>query len=258
VARIFISYRRDEAVAYAGWLAEKLGDHFGQNQIFRDIGSIEPGIDFMEAIQRELDTCEVMLVLIGRTWLTVTDITGRQRLRDPEDYVRLEIAAGLAQSSTRVVPVLLQGALMPRMDELPDNLARLAHRNACELRDTSWDIDLKQLIAFLERVLSTVEVPDLTGQRGPAARRTLTAVGLKLGDHTKVPNDEVSEGKIVKQYPAAETKAKQGSYVNITFSGGPRIPPAKPDFLPGEQNPKLDRFQSLLSRIRNLLKMKGS
>jgi len=132
-----------------------LGQHLGSYQVFRDIDSIEPGIDFVEAIERELDTCEVMLVLISRTWRTATDETGQPRLQDPNDYVRLEVATALGRRDIRVIPVLLQGASMPRVKDLPDDLAALARRNAVELRDTSFPTDVEKLATILKRVLSS-------------------------------------------------------------------------------------------------------
>jgi TIR domain-containing protein len=155
VARIFISYRRDEAAAYAGWLTQILDQQLGTGQVFRDIDSIEPGLDFMEVIHRELDSCEVMLVLIGRTWLTMKGSTGRPRLQEPNDYVRLEIAAALARQDVRVIPLILQGASMPRADELPDDLVGLTHRNAIELRDTSWYTDVGKVLTALERTVGS-------------------------------------------------------------------------------------------------------
>jgi hypothetical protein len=144
---IFISYRRGDTTAYAGWLADRLGNHFGEQNIFRDIGSVEPGVDFVEAIERALEASDVMLVVIGSSWgskLIETSKTGR------EDYTRLEVATALKRNIW-VVPVLVQGAAMPRADELPDDLAALARRNALELHDTNWQSDTQHLITVLER-----------------------------------------------------------------------------------------------------------
>lgn len=148
---IFICYRREEAAAYAGWLGDRLSEHYGEHKVFRDIDSIEPGLDFVEAIQRAVDSAEVVLVVIGKAWLTAVDATGRQRLQNPNDYVRREIATAL-QRNIRVLPVLIQGASMPGTEELPDDLAALARRNAFELHDTSWRDDTSRLIRVLENV----------------------------------------------------------------------------------------------------------
>jgi len=67
---------------------------------------------------------------------------------------------------------------------------------------------------------SSVRVPDLTGQSWPEARSMLIAAGLKLGDQTKAPNDDMPEGRVVLQYPVAGAKAKQGSSEGVTLSSG--------------------------------------
>jgi hypothetical protein len=117
-AGIFISYRRDESAAYAGRIADSFVEHFGEDNVFRDIDAIEPGLDFVEAIERAISSSDVLIAVIGRSWLTATDSTGRERLQDSHDYVRMEIAAAL-QRDIRVIPVLVQGASMPSADELP-------------------------------------------------------------------------------------------------------------------------------------------
>jgi TIR domain len=149
---MFISYRREESAGYTGRIADRFTEHFGKDRVFRDIDSIEPGLDFAEAIERAIGSSGVMLAVIGKNWLTATDAAGRKRLQDPHDYVRMEIAAAL-QRNMRVIPVLVQGASMPGTDELPEDLASLTRRNAFELHDSSWGDDVGRLISALERVL---------------------------------------------------------------------------------------------------------
>ena len=164
---MFISYRRDESAGYAGRIADRFTEHFGKDRVFRDIDSIEPGLDFAEAIESAIGSSGVMLAVIGKNWLTATDAAGRKRLQDPRDYVRMEIAAAL-QRNMRVIPVLVQGASMPGTDELPEDLAPLTRRNAFELHDSSWRDDVGRLISALERVLehrkakASSSVPDET------------------------------------------------------------------------------------------------
>jgi hypothetical protein len=152
VKGIFISYRRDESAAYAGRMADGFTEHFGENRVFRDIDSIEPGLDFAEAIERAVDSSEVLIAVIGRNWLTATDAAGHKRLENPDDYVRMEIGAAL-QRNIRVIPVLVQGAAMPSAEQLPEDLASLTHRNAFELHDSSWNEELRRLITTLDKVL---------------------------------------------------------------------------------------------------------
>jgi hypothetical protein len=147
---IFVSYRRDDTTAYAGWLADMLDKRFGKQNVFRDIDSIEPGFDFVEAIERALAACEVMLVVIGKNWTTrlMEHVQTEQ-----EDYTRLEVATALKKRDVRVMPVLVQGASMPDADELPDDLVPLSRRHAFELHDSNWNSDVQYLITKLERVL---------------------------------------------------------------------------------------------------------
>jgi len=151
---IFISYRRAKNAAHAGWLGETLSEHFGSHKVFRDIDSIEPGLDFVEAIERALGSSGVLIAIIGESWLTMKDATGRPQLQNPDDYVRLEIATAL-KHNVRIIPVLVQEATMPRADELPEDLAALSYRNALELRDTRWRDDVQSLIATLEKVVKS-------------------------------------------------------------------------------------------------------
>jgi hypothetical protein len=49
--QIFISYRRDDSSAWAGRLSDRLSSHFPSNQIFMDVDTIDPGVDFVEAVE---------------------------------------------------------------------------------------------------------------------------------------------------------------------------------------------------------------
>src|SRR5215813_10867545 len=112
MAGIFVSYRRDDTQGWVGRLAHDLRESFLQAQVFYDIAAIGPGEDFVIAINRALSSCQVVLVLIGPRWLSAQTADGRRRIDDPDDLVRLEVAAALAQPIL-VVPVLFNGAAMP-------------------------------------------------------------------------------------------------------------------------------------------------
>jgi hypothetical protein len=75
--RIFISYRRDESAYPAGWLYDRLADHYDGGQVFKDVDSIKLGDDFVEVITRAVGSCDVLLALIGEQWLTIIDAQGR-------------------------------------------------------------------------------------------------------------------------------------------------------------------------------------
>jgi len=149
---IFVSYRRDDSSGHAGRLFDKLVDHFGRNRIFMDIDTIEPGEDFVTVIEQAVASCDVLIAVIGQNWLSGTSgKTGR--LDDPNDFVRVEISAALDRD-IRVIPVLVQRAEMPSQRDLPDNLRKLARRNAIELSDLRWQNDVEELVEVMDRVLA--------------------------------------------------------------------------------------------------------
>jgi hypothetical protein len=165
---IFLSYRRADTAGHAGRLVADLRKRFGENSVFHDIEIIPAGADFIEAIDEAIRHCQVLLILIGNTWLDEQDGEGRRRLGDPHDFVRLEIATALRRG-IKVLPVLVEGAVMPKPDELPADLAALSHRNALELSDTRWDYDVGRLLAGIE---------SLTGKRRSPGRKTWLAAAL--------------------------------------------------------------------------------
>jgi hypothetical protein len=142
---IYISYRREDSAGWTGRLAEHLKEQFGAQSIFMDVDAIEPGVDFREALQKAVSSCGVLLVMIGPEWATVTDQSGRLRIDDPSDWVRIEVATALKQN-IRVIPVLVGGAMIPPQNQLPQDLGPLTHRHAYELTDRRWNYDVEQLI----------------------------------------------------------------------------------------------------------------
>jgi hypothetical protein len=151
--RIFISYRRDETAYAARWLYDRLAQHFGATQIFKDVDSIELGDDFVQVITRAVGSCDVLVAVIGDQWLTITDAQGRRRLDDPNDFVRLEIEAALARD-IRVVPILVDGAYMPRAGDLPAGLDGLVRRQALLLSANRFDTS--RLLKVLDTALAEV------------------------------------------------------------------------------------------------------
>jgi hypothetical protein len=151
--RIFISYRRQETAYPAAWLYERVAAHFGREQVFKDVDSIVLGDDFAEVIANAVGSCDVLLALIGDRWLMITNEDGRRRLDDPDDFVRLEIETAL-ERNIRVIPVLFEGARLPRAGELPASLAKLVRRQALELSPSRFDVDIGKLLRVLDATLA--------------------------------------------------------------------------------------------------------
>ena len=125
------------------------------NRIFMDIDTIEPGEDFVAVIENAVGSCEILIAIIGRNWLSGTGVT-TGRLDNPNDFVRVEIATALRRD-IRVIPVLVQRATMPTPQDLPDDLTKLTRRNAVELSDLRWQNDVEELISVMERILARQE-----------------------------------------------------------------------------------------------------
>ncbi|MGZ5205782.1 MAG: toll/interleukin-1 receptor domain-containing protein [Caldimonas sp.] len=149
MAEIFLSYRRQDSQSAAGRLADRLTEHFAPARVFRDHDSIAAGDDFVESIRRSVESSTVLLVVLGPRWLGASDASGRRRLDDAGDFVRLEIELALA-AGVAVVPVLVEDAAMPAATELPPSLAEFAHCQAVELSETRWRYDADRLIETLQ------------------------------------------------------------------------------------------------------------
>jgi hypothetical protein len=175
VPGIFISYRRGDSIGHTGRLFDLLSKHFGPGQVFMDIDTIGPGEDYMEVIKRTTESCQVLLAVIGRGWLNAVDEHGNRRLDDPADFVRLEIGDVL-EKGARVVPVLVDGARMPDAKSLPDDLKKLALRNACEINDKNFHHDVKQLIEALQKMQPALQ-PAVSQSGIERSRQTAPGTG---------------------------------------------------------------------------------
>jgi hypothetical protein len=139
---IFISYRRSDAEGEAGRLYDDLTRCFGSASVFMDVSDIHPGKDFRTVLTENVSRCTVLLAIIGPNWTRVTDASGVRRLDQPNDFVRVEVAAALARDID-VIPVLVHGARMPTAAELPEDLQNLAYRNCVELRHSGWNSEVE-------------------------------------------------------------------------------------------------------------------
>jgi formylglycine-generating enzyme required for sulfatase activity len=153
MSKLFISYRRDDTAEVCGRMDDRLAPRFGRANVFKDVDSIPLGSDFRAILRDKVDECAAMLVVIGRRWVEMADEHGRRRLENPGDFVRIEVEAALARGIP-VIPVLVQGAAVPREDQLPASLAPLAYRHGIEVRgDPHFHRDLDQLIERLAPLL---------------------------------------------------------------------------------------------------------
>jgi TIR domain len=153
--KVFISYRREEAAAYAGRLYDAMAERFGKSNVFMDV-DLKPGVDFVDQITRGVGACEALIAVMGPSWATVTDEEGGVRIADPEDFVRLEVETALKRPDVTLIPVLVSGARMPDPDELPEEIQPITRRHALELRNDIWRYDVGRLNDTLDELFGGV------------------------------------------------------------------------------------------------------
>lgn len=169
MSRIFINYRREDTAPNASRIYEWLAERYGDEQVFMDVDTIEPGLDWMQAIDRAVGSADLVLALIGTDWLNEFERRGFET----DDPMRHELETALAREDIRVIPLLVNGAKMPPSTELPPSLASLARRHALEIMrpgDERFRVD-KQ--ALLERVDRVIGVPESAGSV-PGGEQVLT------------------------------------------------------------------------------------
>jgi formylglycine-generating enzyme required for sulfatase activity len=145
---VFICYRREDSAAFAGRIYDRLITRLGRENVFFDVDNIAPGLDFVDVISERIGKCDALVAVIGRNWITSVDRCNRRRLEDPGDVVRLEIEAALARG-IRIIPVLVDGAAMPRCEDLPDSLGKLTRRQGIEISHIRFDSDVERLMRAL-------------------------------------------------------------------------------------------------------------
>lgn len=148
--RIFISYRRQETAWPARQLYEALCERYGAGQVFKDVDNIAPGEDFVEKVSSTVASCQVLLAMLGPRWTEILDEDGNRRIDDPDDFVRLEVGTALSRG-VLVVPILVDGAKLPKAADLPPDLAGFTRRQAVEISPTGFN--LTRLFEALDQVL---------------------------------------------------------------------------------------------------------
>jgi hypothetical protein len=177
-AKVFISYRRDDSAGHAGRVHDRLEREFGRDLVFMDVDAIPLGADFAEVLSAEVAECDVLLAIIGSSWLDARDEHGHRRLETEHDFVRIEIAAALKRRIA-VIPILLDGARMPTAEQLPSEIKSLAHRNALDVRHASFHADVDRLIRGL-RSLSVRATPYPTTEGSIKGEHRMASIGQRL------------------------------------------------------------------------------
>jgi tetratricopeptide (TPR) repeat protein len=205
--KVFVSYRRDDSGGSTSHLYYRLKQHFGAEQVFQDLHNIDPGSNSAESIKDALSSCDVLLVVIGKQWLTLKDDQGRRRLEKPGDLMVQEIETALKRG-IRVIPVLVDGAPMPPESALPGVLSQLAPLQALELSPERWDYDFSRLV----KALSNLEPSPVSPQEQKSTRwrwKLLAAVlllavlvwGSLLAYRIGKPSEKLEKGATTEPSP---------------------------------------------------------
>lgn len=144
---IFLSYRRDDAGAAAGRLYDRLVTEFGPRRVFIDVDALTPGDNATEILVRAINASNAILVIIGPNWLNGHNRHQRLMSR-PYDPIRVEVETGLTRG-IRVIPILVDGASMPKATDLPPSLAPLIRRTPIALRHDTFLVDSNRLVTEL-------------------------------------------------------------------------------------------------------------
>ena len=202
VAKIFICYRRDDSAGHAGRVHDRLEHEFGADLVFMDVDSVPLGVNFITVLRDEVAKCNALLAVIGPNWLSANDDEGNRRLDNPNDYVRIEISTAL-QRDIRVIPILLDGARMPRANQLPEDLRDLAFRNLLQVRHVSFHSDMDKLIRELKQAGSSDQISTAAGgsfgseEQKPeqVARARPTAANERLGKAAEIGRRQLAAEK---------------------------------------------------------------
>ena len=150
--KLFISYRRADAADVTGRIRDRLAAHVGAGNVFMDVESIDLGKDFRDAIASAITAFDAVLVIMCPSWLDIADQSGRRRLENEHDPVRVEIETALMQRK-RVIPLLAGGATMPAAEDLPESIRSFAFLNGLRVRpDPDFDNDMGVLLRAVDKM----------------------------------------------------------------------------------------------------------
>jgi hypothetical protein len=101
-------------------------------------------------LENAVTECHLLLVIIGQRWNGREIVGARRASSDPVDFLRIELETPIRRSLP-IIRVLVQGARMPRSEDLPDSLQGLVYYAAIEVRpDPDFHSDVTRLIAGIE------------------------------------------------------------------------------------------------------------
>lgn len=150
-----MSYRRQDSAGQTGRLKDILVEELGDDCVFMDVDRIPLGSNFVDELRQEVAGCGLLFVIIGNQCLSLRDSSGRRRIDNPSDFVRIEVVTAL-QARIPVVPILLDGIPMPAAKDLPADMEELVLRNGIEIDHTTFRPDVERLVDRLKPQVGNV------------------------------------------------------------------------------------------------------
>lgn len=184
---IFISYRRSDSAYFSQWLAADLRNKFGEGSVFIDTQSIRVSDIWKSEIEKHLYTAEIVLVIIGKTWLSINDEkTARRRIDLADDWVRNEIEISLKEEK-KIVPLLIDGAAVLLAEALPDSIRALAGIQPRHIYMDDITSQINQIGSYIASTLkieiqNEIDMPPryLVGKIDPLDQYNLKLLGERL------------------------------------------------------------------------------
>lgn len=174
LAKIFISYRRNDTRHITGRLCDAITAKVGPGKIFMDAESIAAGSDFREVIDQELDQARVVLAVIGNDWagryeipdldmpfaippvsFVIKEVIKRaapeHRIQWEKDFVRHELTQAIEKNKT-IIPILVDGATIP-LDIVPTPLERLTRLQAVKLSHETFSFACDAILKTIKQLI---------------------------------------------------------------------------------------------------------
>jgi hypothetical protein len=195
--KIFINYRHADASGWARALYTELVKAFDRDDVFFDVESLRPGVDWLDEIQSHGSESAIFLALIGTRWAEMM----RSRAGQPdEDEVRNELHLAIRSGAT-IIPTLVDGAESPPPNKVPRDLQQVLARQAFPLRPESFQPDVGRLIEKLKRGDSAPPPgptgPVLRGSSGPGPQPPDENLDPAMRKHFAEVAKQMLDGRVV-------------------------------------------------------------
>jgi hypothetical protein len=149
---IFISYRRVDSPGTVGRLYDRIRSRFGDGSVYMDTDVIPFGSNFKKHTGNALGYTRVLVSVVGARWVGPRRLS-KPRIFETDDAIRLEIRTALA-FKIPILPVLLDGASMPKASQVPADLADFTAINAAPLSSGSgFEHDAEAILRSIDELL---------------------------------------------------------------------------------------------------------